>query len=115
MGAATYLEGVLDRIEAEFGLSQDQLATTIGTTPRTLERWRLGESFPQRESRQRLDSLVALGARLRETFSSPGAISLWLHTNSTYLGRLRPVDVLRAGRIDRVDAALEALDSGAFV
>ena len=115
MGIPAHLEAVLEQLEARFGLSTNQLAMTLGTTTRTLERWRSGESFPQRESRQRLDHLMDLGERLHETFATTEALSTWLGTNNTYLGGLKPVEVLQAGRVDRVLAAIEALDSGAFL
>ena len=115
MGITTHLEGILEQLETQFGLSSGQLATAVGTTSRTLDRWRTGESFPQREARHRLDHLIALSERLDETFATPESVLAWLRANSTYLGGLKPVEVLQAGRVDRVLAAIEALDSGAFL
>lgn len=49
------------------------------------------------------------------TFDTAEAAHSWMHANNRYLSGLSPVDVLLAGRIDRVEAALTVLDSGMFI
>src|SRR5215208_4725296 len=110
MAATTTLDHVLDELSSEFGVTDPQLAGALGVTPRTLERWRVGERYPQHESRKRLDALRALHERLQTMFLTPEAIGTWTHSDNVYLGGLKPVDALHVGRIDAVDAALEALD-----
>jgi hypothetical protein len=39
----------------------------------------------------------------------------WLHAPNHSLGGFSPVAALRLGRVDRVEAALDALDGGIFV
>jgi hypothetical protein len=63
----------------------------------------------------RLDDLAALVKRLDESFDSSDGAQGWLRSESGYFGGLTPMDALLRGRIDRVDAALEALDSGIFL
>jgi len=70
--------------------------------------------FPQR-TRRRLDQLSQVKDHLYQTFSSAQAVHAWMNNDSPYLGGLQPAEVLRAGRIDRIEAALSALDYGAFV
>jgi len=103
------------RLSRDLGFSTATLAQATGTSPRTVERWRTGETLPQRDARRRLATLLALEARLRETFDSPAAIRAWLNAENRYLGGLTPAEAVRAGRIDRAEAALEALDSGIFI
>jgi ribosome-binding protein aMBF1 (putative translation factor) len=103
------------RLSRDLGLSTATLAQATGASPRTVERWRAGETLPQREARRRLAALLALDRRLRETFDSSEAIRAWLHSENRYLGGLTPAEAVQAGRVDRADAALEALDSGIFV
>jgi hypothetical protein len=55
----------------------------------------------------------ASAARGKE--ANPESRRAWLRSDNPYLGGLTPLEVLRAGRTDRVEAALEALDSGMFV
>lgn len=105
----------VERIERDLGLSASEIAAALETTPRTLERWRADSTHPQRETRRRLALLLALDRHLHETFEDPEASRTWLRAPSPYLGGLTPTDALRAGRADRVEAALEALDSGVFV
>ncbi len=115
MASVIQLSGHLDGLETTLGITDAQLAQIVGTDRRTVRRWRAGETFPQHDSRERLAALGDLVRRLGESFgSSPGA-HRWLHTESGYFGGLRPIDALLSGRVDRVEAALEALDAGVFV
>lgn len=103
------------QLQAELGLSESDLARALDTSPRTIARWRAGRSYPQHEVRRRLASLLALRHHLLETFASAEAARAWLNAANRYLGGLTPADALRVGRPDRVEAALEALDSGVFI
>ncbi len=113
----------VEQLERGLGLSRSELAGTLGASPRTVERWsggaverwRTGETHPQRGTRRSLAALVALDRRLRETFEDAEAGRAWLHANSRYLGGMTPAYAVRVGRVDRVEAALEALDSGILV
>jgi putative toxin-antitoxin system antitoxin component (TIGR02293 family) len=105
----------VEHIERGIGLNDTELATALGSSPKTVERWRSGQTYPQHEARERLARLLALVDRLRETFDDADAARTWLRTESFYLGGLTPAEVLYAGRPDRVEAALEALDSGVFI
>jgi hypothetical protein len=60
-------------------------------------------------------ALNALHHRLCDTFGGSEARRAWLRASNRHLGGLAPADAMRAGRVDRVDAALEALDSGVYV
>jgi uncharacterized protein (DUF2384 family) len=112
------VKGLKDTIEAlQRGLdvSEDALADAVGVNARSVGRWREGLTFPQREARDCLDRLSALVDRLYDTFTSVDAVRAWLYADSRYLGYLKPVDAIRAGRIDRVTAALDAFDAGLFI
>ena len=111
--ASTACPGVM--VERGLGLSRGELAGALGTSARTVERWRTGQTYPQHEARERLAELVAVEVHLGETFDDREAQGAWLRLGNPYLGGLTPLEVVRAGRADRVEAALEALDSGVFV
>ena len=104
---------LVQEIERDLGLSDQDAAQALGIDLRTLERWRTG-SYPQRELRHKLSTLSVLSQRLCATFTTVEARSGWLREDNRYLGGLAPIDALRAGRFDRIEAALEALDSGVF-
>ncbi len=105
----------VERLEGDLGLTKGELAAALDATSRTLERWRAGTTHPQRDARRRLAALLNLDEHLRDTFTDWEAARQWLRAPNPYLGGLTPADALRAGRADRVEAALEALDSGVFV
>lgn len=105
----------LDALQEATGLSEEELAGALGTSHRTLQRWRAGTAYPQQLARQRLAELLRLQRRVVETFEGPDAVRRWFHSQSRYLGGITPAEAVRVGRLDRVEAALEALDSGVFL
>lgn len=115
MASLSVLAERIDQLTAALGIDEAQFAPILGVQPRTVERWRAEDAFPQHESRQRLEALVALVARMHESFKTADGARGWLHSESGYFGGLTPLDALLRGRIDLVDAALEAMDSGVFV
>jgi putative toxin-antitoxin system antitoxin component (TIGR02293 family) len=106
------LKPVLEQLEHDFGLSSTELAQALGVDRRTLERWANGDTFPRHAARDRLLALVALHARLAELFETVEDARDWLHRPLPYLGRMAPIDAVKVGRIESVDAALEAIDEG---
>lgn len=106
---------IVGQLEADLQLTDSELAQALDTNPRTIDRWKTGSTHPQHEARRKLTELEALARRLSSTFTSREAIREWLHEDNRYLGGMAPIDALRAGRFDRVNAALEALDSGIFL
>jgi transcriptional regulator with XRE-family HTH domain len=115
---ATRIEAATDRLlalfEREMGLTPAELASALGVSPRTISRWRSGETLPQRAARTRLAELDDLNRRLHETFEDE-AVAVWLRAPNRFLGYVTPAEMLRLGRFDRVEAALEVIDSGIFL
>jgi transcriptional regulator with XRE-family HTH domain len=105
----------IKQLQSDLNLTMNELAGALQTSSRTIQRWQKSGTHPQHGARRRLAYLVALDRHLRETFGSPAGAQAWLHTSNRHLGGMTPADAMRAGRIDRVEAALEALDSGIFV
>ncbi len=105
----------IQRLGEELGLSSKDLAAALDVDRRTLERWLSSETYPRRATRRRLAVLLHLDERLHETFTGLEGAREWLHGPNRYLGGMRPIEAVRAGRFDRVEAALEGIDSGIFV
>ena len=106
----------VDRLTGDGRLfSARELADALDATPRTIERWRNEGAHPQRETRKRLAELLDLDRHLLDTFGEREAARAWLGAPSRYLGGLRPIEAVRVRRFDRVEAALEALDSSVFL
>lgn len=109
------LAATVTKLEDDLGATPDLLANALAVNPRTLQRWRDGDTLPQPDSRARLQALTALRDRLHETFMTPEAARAWMQHPHRMLGGLTPLDAVRVGRIDAVNRALEALDAGIFV
>ncbi len=105
----------VEQLERDLGLDADELAEALDVSARSVERWRTGETYPQRDARERLATLLELDQRLQETFDSRDAIKTWMHSGNRYLRGLRPVEAARLGRVDLIEATLDALDAGVFV
>ncbi len=105
----------LDLLSRSMGLGADVLAQALQTNRRTVQRWRNGESYPQQAARARLAELVNVSKHLQVTFRTDESSRRWLAHPSRYLAGLTPIEAIKAGRPDRVDAALEVLDLGMFV
>lgn len=105
----------VERLKRDLGLKTDELAGALDVTVRSVERWRTGDTYPQRDARERLATLVQLDERLQRTFDTRDAIKLWMHSENRYLRGLKPVEAARVGRFDMIEAALDALDAGVFV
>ena len=97
------------------GFSDAALERMLTIDARTFEHSCDGSCDPHHEGRAELEALEAVRAHLLDTFTTVEAARTWLHADSRYLDGLKPADVLRAGRLDRVEAALNALDLGVFV
>lgn len=105
----------IEQLQEDLGLTQKELASVLGTSGRTLERWITHSHHPQQEARARIQALLALDQRLQETFDSRDTIKEWMRSRNRYLRGLRPVEVAATGRFDVVEAALDAMDEGIFV
>ena len=106
------LGSAIRRLEDDFGLNDRGLAQALGVDRRTLGRWAAGSNYPQTDARKRLQRLVELHTVLMLMWTTPDAARGWLHRPSPFLGHTEPIELVRAGRFDRVEAALEAINSG---
>jgi hypothetical protein len=112
---------VIRRLIDDLGMEDRDLRVIFDVEQRSIEKWLTGETIPQRETRRRLNELAVLHHHLGETFTSYEGARLWLRSSSRYLAGLTPLQVLRAGdaehitSVERIEEALEALDSGAFL
>ena len=100
------------QLQTDLGLDERGLALALGVDKRTLSRWISGDNYPQTQARKRLQQLVELHYALVLMWSDMDAARSWLHRPSRFLGHTEPIELVRAGRYDRVEAALEAINSG---
>lgn len=106
----------IDQLQRDLGLSPRELASALGISTRTLERWRSGIYIvPHGETRELLQDLMDLHQQLNETIVEGSDTSGWLNTRRAFLGNLTPIEVIRAGRADRVRELLTVIDHGIYV
>lgn len=105
----------IEQLEQDLGLTPQDICGALNVTRRTLERWRSGESYPQRESREKLAELGELNEYFQEAFISSEDVRAWAHAKSRYLHWSTPVEMIRFGKFDRAKGALEVLESGIFL
>ncbi len=105
----------LNELQSGLGLTEKDLMGALAVSARSLQRWRAGTAYPQQEARQRLAELLQLLERVRNTFETSKAVRTWAYTQSRYLGGIKPAEAIRAGRLDRAEAALDAFDYGIFL
>ncbi len=104
------------RVVGLLRLEDDILITADGCENlNSSECWTEAQAIPRPQTRERISSLLETERLLQETFSDRKSICLWLETDNRYLGGIKPIEALRVGRYDRVEAALEALASGVFI
>lgn len=104
------MEPSLEQVKQILGLNKHEVAAILGVPASQLH---AADGWPTR-SRRRWTELANLARRIEETFE-PDSIETWLHAPSRDLHWRVPIELVRAGRLDEVDAALEALDSGVYV
>jgi len=101
------LDRYIDRLLETLGLSRAELAQALEVSERSIKRWQKGKSFPQYESRARLEELDALGDRLLGAFGDRSAIHAWLRAPSEIHDGKSLVEAIVIDRFDLVDAALD--------
>ena len=104
----------LERLEARAGLSYEDIARAVGTSPRSISRWAHGEADPRSRPRDRLLEITAVVTELSRVLQSDAA-HVWLFTPNPFLEFDRPIDLVSQGQYRRVLAAIEALSDGVFV
>jgi putative toxin-antitoxin system antitoxin component (TIGR02293 family) len=106
----------IGKLQRQLGLSSGELAAPIGVSARTLERWRSGiYVVPQGETKRRLQNLFDLQQQLHDVIADDSETREWLSTRRAFLGNLTPIEVIRAGRADRVQELLTSIEHGIHV
>jgi transcriptional regulator with XRE-family HTH domain len=113
MAASVYAR-TLERLEEKAGLTYEDIARVVGSSPRSISRWARGDADPRSRSRDRLLETSAVVNELSGVLT-PEAAHVWLFTPNPFLDFDRPIDLVSAGQYRRVLAAIEALADGVFV
>src|SRR5690348_3709374 len=105
----------LERFRLKLGLDWDDIAAIVGVDRTTIYRWRNRETSPRPLAWTRLAQLNELMQLLPRTFAGPDLARTWLREAKPDMlgGKTTPLEVMRAGRIDRVLTLLQFLIRGA--
>ena len=85
------------------------MAAAIGMSDVMLERWNRGLLQPSGQTAERLARIKQLHRRLYSMFQ-PYQVLSWMRTENAQLGFESPVDMLVAGQLHKVEAALDYLE-----
>ena len=107
MDTSVELDTYIDRLQSTLGLTKAELAQALEVSERSIKRWQRGKSFPQYESRARLEELDALADRLLAAFPDVPSIHAWLRAPSAQNAGKNLVDAITVDRFDIVNIALD--------
>lgn len=97
-------------------LNWEEVAAMVGTTARTLQRWRRGDAVPGRENLVGLDAVEELRFWLAAVFENEDEEAQnWLRERMIDLHGKAPIHLLRTGRVEKVSDLLATFHTGAFI
>ncbi len=95
------------------GLTQDEVASLVGASPRTISRWWSGATTPQRSKQKRLRELAYVAEEIAKVLE-PAAAREWLFSPSRQLDHDSPADRIARGDFRSVLALIDAIADGVF-
>jgi transcriptional regulator with XRE-family HTH domain len=110
----TAVSKIIDHLREGGGLQGKDIANIVEVSPATVSRWSSGKATPDLRTQTVIAELRYVVDRLAD-FYSPEETRIWLHAAHPMLKGERAIDLINAGRTQDVLAAIEALDSGAYV
>ena len=104
----------IDEAQKKLGLNNGELAKLLDVDRRTILRYRKEATAPSEEVRQRIQALRDLIYLLDQVFPTGEDAKDWLYSPVPSLRARRPIDFLRAGKLEEVVSELAGLDAGVF-
>ncbi len=106
MSPAQALQRELEKTKDLLDVSWKEVADVFDAAERTIHRWRKGESKPQPSHKKRLEQMNDLLDLMNEIFKKKESLREWLHTKIPALNNRRPINLLKASRIEEVREVL---------
>ncbi len=100
-------------IKKDFGLTQQELASILGISLRTVAGWLHLESAPSRLARDKISKVCKIGKAIKEIIKSQAA-KKWLVAYNDTLGD-SVFHLLEKGEYEKVLTDIEALKEGVFI
>jgi transcriptional regulator with XRE-family HTH domain len=105
---------VLEQLKVSGHLQGRDIANIASVSPATVSRWQSGKASPTLATQTRLAELRFVVDRLND-FYTPDEARIWLHAAHPLLQGKRAIDLIINGQTEQVLAAIEAIDTSAFV
>jgi transcriptional regulator with XRE-family HTH domain len=105
---------VLDQLKIAGHLQGKDIANIASVSPATVSRWQRGKASPTLQTQTRLAELRYVVDRLND-FYTPEEARLWLHASHPLLNGKRAIDLIIDGQTEEVLAAIEAIDTSAYI
>lgn len=105
---------VLEDVSEKLKLRWSDIAQIIRVDESTVHRWKKGDVAPQPGARSRIAQFRELLELLARTFDGPDLARRWLKEKRPQAlgGNVTPLEVMLAGRLDRVVGLLHFLGRG---
>lgn len=91
------IEALLGELAGTGAVDAADIARAVGTTPRSVARWRAGASRPRRDLEERLLELAAVVDALVAATGDAGRARLWLRRPHPRLDDDKPLERIAAG------------------
>ncbi len=108
------ISNMIDDLERRGGLKGTDIANIIDVSAATVSRWRTGKATPQPRTQLIIADLRYVVDRLSDIYTADEA-RIWLYSRNALLDGARAIDLIHKDRTEEVLAAIERLDSGAFL
>ncbi len=111
---ANAVSKTIDDLRERGALSGVDVANVAEVSKATVSRWVTGKAAPQPKTQLVLSDLRYVVDRLSE-FYTPDETRVWLYSRNNLLDGNRAMELIHEGRTEDVLAAIERLDSLAFL
>ncbi len=108
------ISNMIDDLEQRGGLKGTDIANIVDVSAATVSRWRTGKATPQPRTQLIIADLRYVVDRLSDIYTADEA-RIWLYSRNALLNGARAIDLIHEDRTEDVLAAIERLDSGAFL
>ena len=101
----------LELLRTKAAIRSIDVANMLGTTPRTVSRWKHGRAYPGPNNEYLLVDLERIVERLSEFYPDARTARAWLYLGHRFFNGLRPADLIREGRSQEVLEAIQAMSN----
>jgi transcriptional regulator with XRE-family HTH domain len=107
---------IVEWLHDELGLTYEDIGTLLGTSGRTVQRWKDQDTLPSRENLRKLEKVDELRFWLATVFGDDTErMHRWLATRLLDLRGRTPLEAIREGETERIIEFLATFHEGAFI